>query len=294
MHNTNADSPFSAYIQHHLIHCNNIGEKQSFIAQFNIINYDSLFWSIFMGCLLIFIFLLIAHRASSENPNRFQILIEMIIEMVDNQSRSIIHNVESRKFVTPLVLTLFIWIIFMNSLDLLPVDLIPSIFSLLGLGSKHGDLLYYHRILPTADLNVTMGMSFGVLLLVFYYKLKLKNINGFLADLLITPFYSKNKFYLILLLPANLILNSVEYAAKSISLGMRLFGNMFAGELVFMLIALLGGAWSGFNTYSILFGLTHILTGSIWGIFHILVIVLQAFIFMMLTLVYIGQAHENH
>ncbi|HBJ66909.1 MAG TPA: F0F1 ATP synthase subunit A, partial [Alcaligenes faecalis] len=156
-----------------------------------------------------------------------------------------------------------------------------------------GDPLYYHRILPTADLNVPMGMSMGVLLLMFYYGIKIKHPGGFVKELFTAPFTATG-LMAVVLAPFNFLLNCIEYAAKSVSLGMRLFGNMFAGELVFMLIALLGGAWTGFNGASLGLGIGHILAGSVWAIFHILIVLLQAFIFMMLTLVYIGQAHEGH
>ena len=192
----------------------------------------------------------------------------------------------------PLALTVFLWIILMNALDLLPVDLLPSIWRWTGLGAEHGDPLYYHRILPTADLNVPMGMSLGVLLLMFYYGIKIKHPGGFVGTVhraVPCPWHRGRGAG-----PFNLLLNLIEYAAKSVSLGMRLFGNMFAGELVFMLIALLGGAWTGFNGTSIGLGIGQVLAGSVWAIFHILIVLLQAFIFMMLTLVYLGQAHEGH
>ncbi len=287
-------SPFSEYIQHHLVHLNNIGKKQDFIAQLDVVNYDSLFWSIFMGFLMVLIFSLISRRCSSNVPNCFQAFLEMIIEMVDLQVKSFIKNPESREFITPFSLTIFFWIIFMNSLDLLPVDLIPWIATWTGLGANDGDLLYHHRILPTADLNISMGMSFGVIILVFYYNLKIKRTHGFIKELLISPFHANKKVFAIMLFPINLFLNLIEYIAKSISLGMRLFGNMFAGELIFMLIALLGGTWTGFDLSSLGLGLGHVFAGLIWGVFHILIVILQAFIFMMLTLVYIGQAHECH
>jgi F-type H+-transporting ATPase subunit a len=192
-----------------------------------------------------------------------------------------------------LALTVCLWIIMMNVLDLLPVDGLGWIFIQTGLASEHGDPLYYHRILPTADLNVPMGMSMGVLLLMFYYGIKIKHPGGFVKELFTAPFTATG-LMAVVLAPFNFLLNCIEYAAKSVSLGMRLFGNMFAGELVFMLIALLGGAWTGFNGASLGLGIGHILAGSVWAIFHILIVLLQAFIFMMLTLVYIGQAHEGH
>jgi len=286
-------SPQSAYIQHHLVHLNNIGEKQSVIAQFNVINYDSVFWSALTGLLVVLFLWLAARRASAGVPGRFQAFVEMIVDMVDEQAKGIVTNAKSRLFVAPLALTVFLWIILMNALDLIPVDLMPTIWRWTGLGAHHGDPLYYHRILPTADLNVPMGMSLGVLLLMFYYGIKIKHPGGFVKELFTAPFHAHGIGALVLA-PANLLLNLIEYAAKSVSLGMRLFGNMFAGELIFMLIALLGGAWTGLNAASVGLGIGHVLAGSVWAIFHILIVLLQAFIFMMLTLVYIGQAHEGH
>ncbi|MDM9558363.1 MULTISPECIES: F0F1 ATP synthase subunit A [Bordetella] len=286
-------SPQSAYIQHHLVHLNNIGEKQSVIAQFDVINYDSIFWSALTGLVVIVFLWLAARRATAGVPGRFQAFVEMIVDMVDEQAKGIVTNAKSRLFVAPLALTVFLWIVLMNALDLIPVDLMPSVWRWTGLGAHHGDPLYYHRILPTADLNVPMGMSLGVLLLMFYYGIKIKHPGGFVKELFTAPFHAHG-IGALLLAPANLLLNLIEYAAKSVSLGMRLFGNMFAGELVFMLIALLGGAWTGLNAASVGLGIGHVLAGSVWAIFHILIVLLQAFIFMMLTLVYIGQAHEGH
>ncbi|AGF48774.1 F0F1 ATP synthase subunit A [Candidatus Kinetoplastidibacterium galati] len=286
-------SPQSSYIQHHLVHMNSIGKQQESIVQFNVINYDSLFWSLFTGIVVIFLLWLVTKRSTSGVPGRFQAFVEMIVDMVEEQSNSIINNADSRKFISPLALTVFIWVVFMNALDFLPVDLFSCIFRFIGIGNNQDSLFYYHRVLPTADLNIPIGMSLGVLLLTLYYGLKIKHANGFLRDLFFAPFHASGLLYL-LIAPANLMLNLVEYFAKTVSLGMRLFGNMFAGELIFMLIALLGGSWTGFNSLSCTLGFAHLLAGSIWAIFHILIVVLQAFIFMMLTLVYIGQAHEGH
>ncbi|OZI62679.1 F0F1 ATP synthase subunit A [Bordetella genomosp. 11] len=286
-------SPQSEYIQHHLVHFNNIGEKQTAIANFGVINYDSLFWSLLMGLVVVFFLWRAARRATTGVPGRFQMFVESLVDMVEEQAKSIVPSEISRRFVSPLALTVFLWIVLMNALDLVPVDLLATILRWTGLGAHHGDPLYYHRILPTADLNVPMGMSLGVLLLMFYYGLKIKRPGGFLKELVGAPFHAHG-IWALLLFPFNLLLNIIEYAAKSVSLGMRLFGNMFAGELIFMLIALLGGAWTGFNGTSIGLGIGQLLAGSIWAIFHILIVLLQGFIFMMLTLVYIGQAHEGH
>jgi F-type H+-transporting ATPase subunit a len=286
-------SPQASYIQHHLVHYNNIGEKQGLIADFNVINYDSLFWSILTGLVAVFVMWLAARRATAGVPGRLQGAVEMLVDMVEEQARSIVPSAETRKFVSPLALTVFVWVVLMNALDLVPVDLPHVVFHAFGLGLDPSDPLYYHRILPTADLNIPMGMSMGVLLLMLYYGIKIKHPGGFVKELFTAPFHAHG-FAAVCLAPANFLLNLVEYAAKSVSLGMRLFGNMFAGELVFMLIALLGGAWTGWNAMSIGLGIGQILAGSIWALFHILIVLLQAFIFMMLTLVYIGQAHEGH
>jgi len=286
-------SPQAEYIQHHLVHFNNLGEKQGAIADFSVINYDTVFWSSLTGLIVVLVMWLAARRATSGVPSRFQSAVEMLIDMVDQQARSIVPSEVTRKFVSPLALTVFVWIILMNVLDLVPVDLPHQVFHFFGWGQAVGDPLHFHRILPTADLNAPMGMALGVLLLMFYYGIKIKHPVGFVKELFTAPFHGHG-FTAVLLAPANLLLNVIEYAAKSVSLGMRLFGNMFAGELVFMLIALLGGAWTGFNVMSVSLGIGHILAGSIWALFHILIVLLQAFIFMMLTLVYIGQAHEGH
>ncbi len=286
-------SPQSSYIQHHLVHLNNVGAKQDVIANFGVFNYDSAFWSLLMGLIVVFFLRRAAVRATAGVPGRFQMAVEILVSWVEDQAKSVVPNSESLKFVAPLGLTVFLWILMMNVLDLLPVDGLGWIFMQTGLGALESDPLYYHRILPTADLNVPMGMSLGVLLLMFYYGIKIKHPGGFVKELFTAPFEASG-VAVIFLAPINFLLNCIEYAAKSVSLGMRLFGNMFAGELVFMLIALLGGAWTGFNGSSIGLGIGHVLAGSVWAIFHILIVLLQAFIFMMLTLVYIGQAHESH
>lgn len=202
-------SPQSYYIQHHLVHNNNIGEKQSLIAQFDVINYDSIFWSVLMGLLAVFFLWRAARRATSGVPGRFQAFVEMLVEMVDEQARSIVPNVKSRLFVVPLALTVFLWIVFMNALDLIPVDLVPAIMRWTGLGAEHGDPLYYHRILPTADLNIPMGMSMGVLLLMLYYGIKIKHPGGFVKELFSAPFHAHG-FAAVLLAPANFLLNLVS------------------------------------------------------------------------------------
>ncbi|WP_026354671.1 F0F1 ATP synthase subunit A [Massilia niastensis] len=263
----------SEYIKHHLGHLSN--GHQNGPVDFSIINMDTVFWSIAMGVLGSLVMWMAARRATSGVPGRFQAAVEMLVEMVEDQSKSIVHG--DRSFIAPAALTVFVWVALMNSLDFLPVDLFSAMFSAMGV--EH--LFPYHRVVPTADLNGTIGISLGVLVLMLYYGIKIKGFGGFVHELFAAPFG-------IWMAPFNLLLNIIEYAAKMVSLGMRLFGNMFAGELLFLLIALLGSTATVFGFVG------HVIAGSIWAIFHILIVFLQAFIFMMLTLVYLGQAHEGH
>jgi F-type H+-transporting ATPase subunit a len=227
----------------------------------------------------VFVMWLGARKATSGVPGRFQGMLESVVEMVEDQSKSIIHG--DRKFIAPLALTVFIWVFLMNCLDFLPVDLFAGLFRLLGMGEPH------FRIVPTADLNGTMGIALGVLAVVLYYNVKIKGIGGWIHELFAAPFG-------IYMAPFNFLLNMIEYAARTVSLGMRLFGNMYAGELVFLLIALLGSIWTFGADFSALGFVGHVVAGAAWAIFHILIVLLQAFIFMMLTLVYLGQAHDHH
>ena len=274
----------TAYISEHLQNLNNSGGPQTSIIDFSIINLDTIFWASLMGLLAVFILLIAARRATPGVPGRFQCFVEMIVEMAETQSKSIVHG--DRSYIAPLALFVFFWIILLNTLDLVPVDWVLGVNHFIESFGVH---VPHHKVVPTTDLNATMGMSMSVLLLVFFYSFKVKGFGGFLHELVSAPFGAK--WYLA---PFNHALNIIEYLAKGVSLGMRLFGNMYAGELVFLLIALLGSVWT-FNLDLSLFGLVgHVIAGSAWAIFHILVILLQAFIFMMLTLVYIGQAHSHH
>ena len=274
----------TAYISEHLQNLTSTGEHQASIIDFSVINLDTIFWASLMGLLAVVILLIAARRATPGVPGRFQCLVEMMVEMAETQSKSIVHG--DRTFIAPLALFVFFWIILLNTLDLIPVDWVLGVNQFIESFGVH---VPHHKVVPTTDLNATMGLSLSVLLLVFYYSFKVKGFGGFLHELISAPFGAK--WYLA---PFNLALNIIEYLAKGVSLGMRLFGNMYAGELVFLLIALLGSVWT-FNLDLSLFGLVgHVIAGSAWAIFHILVILLQAFIFMMLTLVYIGQAHSHH
>ena len=242
----------------------------------------------------LFLLWLGARAATSGIPGRFQAAVELLVEMVDNQAKANIHNAESRKFIAPLALTVFVWIFLMNAMDLLPVDLLPVIWAQIYGAAGHDPHHAYLRVVPTADLSTTLGLSSAVLVLCLIYSVKIKGLGGWAHELVTAPFgTSKNPVFALILGVVNLLMQIIEYVAKTVSHGMRLFGNMYAGELVFMLIALMGGA-AAMSLSGVLLPVGHIIAGSIWAIFHILIITLQAFIFMMLTLVYVGQAHEGH
>ncbi len=271
----------SEYIVHHLTHLNLTGKGQEKIVDFTLVNWDTVFWSVSMALLTAWLLYRAARRVNAGVPGRFVGAIESVVEFVHEQARSIVHG--DVRYIAPMALTVFIWIVLMNTLDLIPVDLLPRIWEGIYGAAGHDPHHAYMRVVPTADLNGTLSLSIVVLAASIYYGIKIKKPSGFIHELFSAPFGSG-----LVLAPFNFALQLIEYAAKTVSLGMRLFGNMFAGELVFMLIALLGATatWWGFGL--------HFATGFIWAVFHILIIVLQGFIFMMLTLVYIGQAHEAH
>ncbi|MBI4754774.1 MAG: F0F1 ATP synthase subunit A [Betaproteobacteria bacterium] len=286
---TEAHAPTaSEYIVHHLTHLNNLGHKQTELVDFSVFHLDTLLYSVGLGLLAVFVLARVARRATSGVPGRFQAAVEIVVEMVADQAKGIVHSPESRKFVAPLALTVFLWIFLMNAMDLLPLDVIPSLWQGAYAAAGHDPAHAYMRVVPTADLNATLGMSLAVLLLCLYYNVKIKGLGHWVHELFTTPFGSHPLLY-----PINFAMQLIEFVAKTVSHGMRLFGNMYAGELIFMLIALMGAAWAG-TLGSGLLWLGGVFAGTLWAIFHILIITLQAFIFMMLTLVYIGQAHESH
>ena len=270
------------YIGHHLTHLQN--KPMVGVIDFSVFNIDSIFWAILLGVLGSFFLWKAASKATSGVPGRFQAAVEILFEMVDTQAKGIIHNAESRKLVSPLALTVFVWIFLLNSMDFLPVDLFHSLFVLTGLDSS----IHYFRVVPTADLSSTLGLSVSVLLICIYYNIKIKGLGGWFHELTTAPFGAHP-----ILWPFNFVFQMIEFVAKTVSHGMRLFGNMYAGELIFMLIALMGGT-AAMSLTGILLPIGHVIAGSIWAVFHILIVALQAFIFMMLTLVYIGQAHDAH
>lgn len=273
------------YIIHHLTHLQN--KKQATVVDFSVFNFDSIFWAVLLGMVGCYFLWRAASKATSGVPGRFQAAVEILVEMVETQAKGIVHNAHSRKLVAPLALTVFVWILLMNAMDLLPVDLIPYIV-------EHGGIAGYQRVVPTADLSITMGLSVSVLLVCLVYNVKIKGLGGWAHELVSAPFgTSKNPLFAILLGIVNFAMQIVEFIAKTVSHGMRLFGNMYAGELIFMLIALMGGAWT-LSATGIGLAIGHVIAGTAWAIFHILIITLQAFIFMMLALIYLGQAHDTH
>jgi len=273
----------SEYIVHHLQHLQNVQQKA--IVDFSVVNFDSLVVAGLLGVVALVLLWTAARKATSGVPGRFQAAVEILVEMVENQAKGIIHNAQSRKLISPLALTVFVWIFLMNAMDMLPVDFLPLIWHSAGPALGFNDFM---RVVPTADLSTTLGLSCSVLLICLFYNIKIKGLGGWAHELIAAPFGDHWAVY-----PINFLMQMIEYVAKTVSHGMRLFGNMFAGELVFMLIALMGGYMS-LSATGIGLTIGHLVAGTVWTLFHILVITLQAFIFMMLTLIYTGQAHDAH
>lgn len=257
------------YIQHHLQNLQVCPVEGEWVwnkcsGNFWAINVDSMFFSVLLGVIFIWLFGRVAKRATSGRPGKLQAAIEMIVEFVDTSVKDTFHG--KNKMLAPLGLTIFVWVFLMNLMDLIPVDWLPL------LGEQVG--IEYMRVVPTTDVNITFAMSIAVFLLIIYYSVKVKGVGGFTRELTLQPF---NHWAAI---PFNFFLESVSLLAKPVSLSLRLFGNMYAGELIFILIALVG-----LYQLPLHFG---------WAVFHVLIITLQAFIFMILTIVYIALAHEEH
>jgi len=262
----------SEYIVHHL---GNLKHGEGFWT----FNLDSIFFSVLLGVLFTGSFYLAARKASASGvPRGFQSFVETVVDFVDSQVRDTFHG--TSRLVAPLALTIFCWILLFNMMDILPVDLLPLI------GEKVFGLEHL-KVVPSTDLQITLGMSISVFLVVMFYSFKIKGFGGFTWELLTHPF---GKW----MMPFNLLLNFVEHLARPMSLGLRLFGNLFAGEMIFLLLAVLGGSFA-INTLGGIGGaIGQLVLGTAWGLFHILVIPLQAFIFMVLSIVYLAQAHETH
>lgn len=284
-----AEQSSTDYISHHLTNWTygylpGEGWKVAYTAEeaglmgFNAIHLDSMLWSIGLGILFCTIFWMVAKKVTSGVPSKTQAAVEMIVEFVDNSVRESYSG--KSKLIAPLALTIFVWIFLMNALDLLPIDFIPGLAGQVGAMMGHDPHHVFFKIVPTTDPNITLGMAFSVFALIIGYSIKEKGIGGFLAELTLHPFSSNNIILKIILIPVNFILEVVTLIAKPISLGLRLFGNMYAGELVFILIALMP------------FWIQWALSVP-WAIFHILIITLQAFIFMMLTIIYLSLASST-
>ncbi len=275
------------YIQHHLQNLQvcqaesgewvwNLGHNASDICTGNpmAINVDSMFWSVLLGLVFVLLFRSAAKKTSNAKPGKFQALVEIIIEFVDGSVKDTFQG--KSRLIAPLGLTIFVWVFLMNLMDLIPVDWIPLAAGAAG--------VTYMKVVPTTDVNVTFGMSISVFCLIIFYTIKNKGIGGFIRELTLHPIAPPTKGIGLIAAPIiiafNFLLESVALLAKPISLSLRLFGNMFAGELIFILIALLG-VWQ----LPLHFG---------WAVFHVLIVTLQAFIFMMLTIVYLSLAAETH
>lgn len=246
-----------SYIKHHLT---NLSVGEGFWTW----HIDTLGWSIGLGILFIWLFSSVAKKATTGVPGKLQCFVEMVVEFVDNSVKETFHG--KSKVIAPLSLTIFVWVFLMNAMDWVPVDLMPELFMLFG--------VEYMKMVPTTDLNMTFALSIGVFFLIIYYSIAIKGIGGFIKELTLQPF---NHWAFI---PVNFLLESVTLIARPVSLALRLFGNLYAGELIFILIATIGIAQLPLH--------------FMWAAFHLLVIPLQAFIFMMLTIVYLSLAHEDH
>lgn len=265
---TSCDGETVSQASWQIAHCAEEAQQMGFMA----FHIDSLAWSGGLGILFCLIFWLMARKATTGVPSGMLNFVESIVEFVDNQVRDSFHG--RSKIIAPLSLTIFVWVFLMNLMDLVPVDFIPTVVMDWGLG------IPYHKIVATTDPNITMSMAIAVFLLIIFYSIKVKGVGGFVGELTLHPFNAPNKFAMVFLIPVNLVLETVSLLAKPISLGMRLFGNMYAGEFVFILSSAMLGAWQALGSVP-------------WAIFHILIITLQAFIFMVLTIVYLSQACED-
>jgi len=280
----NATGGVNEYIKHHLTFLTN--RDAHGIIDFSVINYDSVFFSVTLALLFAGAFYFAARRATAGFPGRFQSFVELLVETVNKNVTDSYHG--TSKLIAPLALTIFCWVFLFNAMDVLPVDLLPYLARHLG--------VEHLKIVPSTDLNVTFALALTVFVLILFYSIKMKGLGGFLAELTLQPFQSSNKIVKVLLVPANFLLEIVPLLARPISLSLRLYGNLFAGEMIFLLLAVLSlkgveqlGHFSGW-----VFVILQFLLAFVWAVFHLLVITLQAFIFMVLTIVYLSMASEHH
>jgi F-type H+-transporting ATPase subunit a len=265
------------YISHHLV---NLHAGEGFWTW----HLDTLIVSGLVGCLVFGLMAYVARNGTSGVPGKLQAFVEIVVGMVHQQVKDTFHA--KSELVTPLAITVFVWVFCMNAIDLIPVDFIAGAMHVLG--------FEHFKAVPTTDPNATFAMSLSVFALIIIFNLKFKGFGGLLHEVFTVPFHTDNLLLQIVLMPVNVALRVIEEIAKPISLALRLFGNMFAGEVLFILMVLLAGTWDGFNLGSGASFLGHVILSLGWGIFHILIITLQAFIFMMLTIVYMSLASESH
>lgn len=258
------------YIQHHLTFLTKPVGDGGFWA----LNFDSVITAMLVGMLAMGSIWWVVRGATSGVPGKRQAFVELLIEFVDEQVKGIFHHGDRNRFVAPAALTVFVWVLVMNAMDFLPIDLVVGPLEWLG--------LHAWRPVPTADVNTTFALALSVWFLMIWFSIAAKGLGGWIHELFCAPFGANP-----LLWPANLLLNAIEYVSKPLSHALRLFGNMYAGEIIFLLLWLLAATGIFGTAVAILFGLG-------WAIFHILIVVLQAYIFMMLTVVYLAMAHEHH
>jgi len=255
-------------------------------VDFSVIHLDTVFFSVLLALVFGTAFYFAARTASPGVPRGFQSFVELLVEFVDTQVKDTFHG--TNRLLAPLALTIFCWVLLFNAMDILPVDLLPAI--------AHGAGIGHLKVVPSTDLNATFAMSLTVFVLIIYYSIKVKGLGGFLGELTLQPFTAKNPLVKALLVPANLLLEIVPLLARPISLSLRLYGNLFAGEMIFLLLAVLSlhgvEQLSSFSGW--FFVVMQFVLALAWAIFHLLVITLQAFIFMVLTIVYLSMAQEHH
>jgi len=278
----------TGYIQHHLKHLQVAVGDGSFMR----INIDSVFFFAMMALIFLFVFLRVSRQATAGVPGKLQCAIEMVVVFVDGLVRETFHG--QSKYIAPLAVTIFALVFMMNFMDMLPVDLLPTLWTKAYALAGHDPHHAYLRVVPTADLNVTLGTALGVFLLIQYFGISHKGIGLFAKEAFTAPFHAHGPIAILILAPINFLLRLIEEAVRPISLSLRLFGNMYAGELIFILIAVmtLNASFSHLSTYVMM--PVQFVAGFVWTAFHVLVITLQAFIFMMLTVVYLSMAAEKH
>lgn len=253
--------------------------EEAFDMGFWAFHLDTLAWGIILGSLFCFLFARVAKKATIETPRGIQSFVELIVEFVNNVVKDTFHH--KNKLIAPMALTIFCWVFLMNLMDLVPVDWLPSAAMMVT-----GDSHFFFKVVPTTDPNATLGMSLTVFGFMIFYSIQQKGALGFIKELTLHPFHSGKIYIDIFLIPVNFVLETVSLIAKPISLGLRLFGNLYAGEMIFILIAAMFGA-------GLILGLMAGALQWIWAVFHILVIVLQAFVFMVLTVVYMAMAYDT-